>query len=68
MSKTATPFHKGQQAFNAGQPLTANPHHPDDKTDDPEDWPWDHANWRDGWVHAQAMHKFIASKEEQTNA
>ncbi|HEV8034380.1 hypothetical protein [Yoonia sp.] len=62
-SKCNTPFWQGQAAFKAGQPVTANPHDPDKKTNDPEDWPWDHANWRDGWVHAQAAAAFTASKE-----
>lgn len=65
MNHTDTPFHEGQHAFKRGDAITANPHDPNDKTDDPEDWPWDHTNWNDGWNHAQAVNKFTAQQRKQ---
>jgi hypothetical protein len=52
-----TPFHAGQQAYRDNLDASANPH---ERTAPfhADDWPGDHANWRDGWVHAQAVDQF----------
>jgi hypothetical protein len=65
MSKANTPFHKGQQAYHAGAAIEANPHGPNHTTHDPEGWPWDHANWRDGWKHAQSVAAFTENHHDR---
>jgi hypothetical protein len=48
-----TPFQQGKDAFKAGQPFTANPYDPQAPFK-PDEYPGNHADWRDGWLNAKA--------------
>lgn len=66
MNQRDTPFWHGQQAFNDGVGAMKNPH---DKNAsfEPDDWPGDHRNWRDGWVHARHVKRFNDASTHSVN-
>ena len=55
------PFLAGQQAFAQGTPLEANPHQ-QGAPFKPDEYPGKHANWRDGWKHAQSVKDFTEAE------
>lgn len=57
------PYHAGQDAFHAGEPVTANPHE-QGAPFKPERYPGPYRNWHDGWHFARRVQDFTNANKE----